>query len=858
MSMPDERPTNMSDTDDLKASAASGPLKEAQPPVALEPRQLRGTVALSAAELERAAADTGVQGPLGQERALDAIRMGIGIDAPGYNVYVCGLRTREERDSTLRLIAEKAATMPVPGDWVYVNNFRSPESPRAIYLKPGEGCELRDRMQELVNLVLEQLPKAFHREDFEQERAALRDKYNRRAQELFGSLEAHARERGFVIQSAPGGQVLFIPMIGGKAPESPEELSRLMGEMAEEEREKLAKRQGELQDELGSLMLRQQELMHDLVEEIRSIERNFATRLIAPAVTALKQRFLNPGVDAYLEEVVEHIVSHLDRFREAVQARGGDSGRSEPGDAQERFAEYRVNVLVDNSRLAGAPVVSEDAPTYRNLFGTIERWVDPMGRGMTNFTRIIAGSVLRSQGGFLVFDLEDAVVEPSVWRTLKRTFKTGRMTIETFEPFAFFSISGLKPEPIEVRNKVVVLGSRYLYNMLYFYDQDFAELFKVKAEMRPVVEAGAQAARHYASRIGTLVRREGLPEFDGRAVERIVEFGMRTAGDRALMVSAMEPADDLAREASYFARSEGAAKVSDAHVERALSERVLRLNFIEEEIRRLIANGTLVIRLEGRVAGEVNGLAVLDVGAYAFGRPSRVTAAVSVGRGGVVNIEREARLSGATHDKGVMILSGFFRSRFGQQHPITMTATLCFEQSYSGVDGDSASSTELYALLSALSGVALRQDLAVTGSVDQHGRIQAIGGANEKIEGFYRVCKAVGLTGTQGVLLPKANLANLMLEREVITAVEQGRFHIYPIETIDQGIEILTGIKAGEVDEPATINFLVAERLKQMAATLGKGEDGAETHFIHTPAPEPVPPAPPSPPKPPAAGRLDR
>jgi predicted ATP-dependent protease len=509
--------------------------------------------------------------------------------------------------------------------------------------------------------------------------------------------------------------------------------------------------------------------------------------------------------------------------------------------------------VVDNAGRSGAPVIVEDAPTYRNLFGTIERWVDPTGRSATNFTRIIGGSLVKAHGGFLLFDLDDAIVEPGVWKTLKRTLKTGRMTLETLEPFPFFMVSGLKPEPIEVATKVVVTGSPYLYNMLYFYDPEFAELFKVKAELRPVVDANAEAARHYASRVAALAKTEGLPEFDGSALARVVEFGMRQAGDRKRLLSVMEPIDDLAREAAYYARETNDTPVSARHVDRALNERILRLNFIEEEIRRLIAEGTLIVHLEGRQVGQVNGLAVLDVGGYSFGRPSRITATVALGQAGVINIEREARLSGSTHDKGMMILSGFFRQRFGQQLPVAITASIAFEQSYSGIDGDSASSTELYVLLSALSGVPLRQDLAVTGSVDQYGTVQAIGGANEKIEGFYRVCKATGLSGTQGVLLPRTNVVNLMLDSETIEAVANGRFHIYPVDTIDQGIEILTGVRAGTLEQPGTINHLVNARLHRMSDILRERRPPEENRGGLTagpsPAPGPPPPTPPGPPR---------
>ncbi len=838
----------MTDQPDRIENDGKGSAPKAAPPAReLSVAELRVTIPLDGAALERAAND-GMMELFGQSRALNAIRLAIGIDAPGYNVFVSGLRTRHERDSVMSLLNAKAATMPTPGDWVYVNNFKNPESPVAIYLEPGKGTELRERMDDLVSFVIEQLPKAFRREDFDKERAALRDKYNKRAQELFGSFEAHARERGFAIQSAATGHIIFIPMIDGKMPESPEALSKAMSAKTDAEREQLMRVQVELQDELGKLTLRQQEMMRELVDDIRSVERAFAARLVTPSVEELKQHFNNPAVDAYLDQVAEHMLSNLDRFREQSPEQPQMAPRPSVEEGA-RWFEYQVNVMVDNSGTKGAPVVLEDAPTYRNLFGTIERWIDPLGRSGTNFTRIIGGSFLKSHGGFLVFDIDDAAIEPGVWKILKRSLKSGRMTLETFEPLPFFSMSGLKPEPIEIHNKVIGLGGPYLYNLLYFYDSDFAGLFKVKAEMRPAVNADASAAANYAARVGTLARTENMPPFDASALARIVQFGMRMAGDRSRVLAMLEPIDDLARESAYFARAEGATRVSAAHVDRAIGERMLRLNFIEEEIRRLIANGTLVVHITGVGVGQINGLAVLDVGGYAFGRPSRITATVALGQAGVVNIERESRLSGSTHDKGIMILGGFLRSRFGQTHPLTMTASICFEQSYSGIDGDSASSTELYALLSTLSGVPIRQDIAVTGSVDQYGNVQAIGGVNEKVEGFYRVCKAIGLTGTQGVMVPRTNVDNLMLESETEAAIERGEFHIYPIDTIDRGIEVLTGVRAGTIDEAGTINYLVDQRLKSMADIL-RDRNVSETRVVQEPAQSPPLPKPPAPPEP--------
>ncbi len=838
----------MSQQNDTRREAPSS-----EPIPELKAQQLVPALPVEPSELERLAKAGDNAELFGQQRAIEAIKLATGIDAAGYNLYVCGPRTKAERELVMRLLRTRAGAMPTPGDWVYVNNFRNPQTPVAIYLKAGQGRELREQLGELVKYLSAQLPKAFRQEDFEQERVTLREKYNKRMQELFEKLEARARELGFAINTAPGGQIIFLPLFDGKPPQSPEDLTLKMNALSEEARARLAQAQDKLQQELGDLMRKQQEMMRDLFQDIQGIERAFASRLIAPAIELIKSRFDSPAVTAYVDQVAAHMLAHLDLFREhSPEGEPRSDGLPWPAAHKERagFAEYEVNVVVDNSSLSGAPVVYEPAPTYRNLFGMIERWLDPLGRVGTGFNRIISGSYLRAHGGFLVIDVEEAVIEPGVWQTLKRSLKTGLVTPETFEPFPFLGTSGLRPDPLEIRTKVVLLGGARLFDLLGFYDADFTRLFKIRAEIRPVSDATTDAARHYAARVAALVEHEKLTPFDGTALGRVVQFGMRLAGEQGRLLTVLEPIDDLVREAVYFAQQGGAATVRAEHVERALKERVLRLNYIEEEIRRLIAGGTLVVELEGSRVGQVNGLAVLEVGGYSFGRPSRVTATVALGQAGVINIEREARLSGSIHDKGVMILAGFLRSRFGQQQPLTVSASICFEQSYSGVEGDSASSTELYALLSALSGVPIRQELAVTGSVDQFGWVQAVGGINEKIEGMYRVCKTIGLTGTQGVMIPKANVKNLTLDEEVVKAVEEGKFHIYPVDHIDRGIALLTGLPAGTIDEKGSVNYLVAQRLRAMAEAL-RSRGQPETRVIHeieAPPPAPKPPGPPEPP----------
>jgi predicted ATP-dependent protease len=514
-----------------------------------------------------------------------------------------------------------------------------------------------------------------------------------------------------------------------------------------------------------------------------------------------------------------HVLNNLDDFKEASAQSMALPFLPSPRE-RDPYLEYEVNVVVDNAKTAGAPIVAESAPTYLNLFGTIERVVDRFGRVVTNFTRIKSGSLLRAHGGYLIFSLEDAITEPAVWKVLKRTLRSGRIEMETYEPFALFSASGLRPEPVKVNAKVIVVGSAFLYHLLYTWDDDFHELFKIRADFNPVMQRDQSHQLAYAHWVGELCNEEGLPHFDQSGVERLIEYGARQAGDRDKVLASHAAIGDLVREAAFWARQEDRQLVSARQVEKALASRVFRSNRIEEDIRELIANGTILVDIDGKKIGQVNGLSVMEIGGYAFGRPSRVTASVGMGQAGIVNIERESKLSGSIHDKGMLILAGFMRNRFGQNQPLALSASLCFEQSYGGIDGDSASSTELYALLSRLANIALRQDIAATGSVNQWGEVQAIGGVNEKIEGFYDVCRVVGFTGKQGVLIPASNVRHLILRSDVVKAVADGKFHIYPVKSIDEGIAILTSVFPHHKPGEETIDDAVAKRLKELAVGL--------------------------------------
>lgn len=763
---------------------------------------------------------------IGQERAEAALELGLGIPSRGFHLFVSGLTGTDKLNALRGWVAQHASQAPTPDDWVYVHNFAHPDQPRAIALPAGQGCRLQSAMHQLVKTLREELPKAFRQEAFDQEKNQLKDKYVTKVQDLHQSLEAQAKEKGFLIQPGPGGNFILIPIIHGKPIEKHEEFTSL----PEEEQKVIEHNRNALIKEIADFPSKQQNIMRAMAEDIRLVERRFGEQLLTPLLERVTQELSTSEVaeaaeaaeiKEYLAEVKDHIVDNLDDFKESEQAES-NLPFFPAGFARERdpFLEYEVNVVVDNSATTGAPVLVESSPTYLNVFGTIERVVDRNGRVVTNFTRIKSGSLLRAHGGYLIFSLEDAITESAVWKTLKRTLKSGRIEMETYEPFALFSTSGLKPEPVEIQVKVVVVGSPFLYHLLYSLDDEFRDIFKIHADFRQAMELDSPHVLAYGQWVAQLCQQEGLPHFDRSGVERLVEFGARKAGDREKVSASHAEIADLTRETAYWARKDNAQIVSARHVEQALQSRTFRSNRIEEEIRELITQGTILVDIDGRKVGQVNGLAVLQLGAYAFGRPSRVTASVAMGQAGIVNIERESKLSGSSHDKGLLILSGYLRNRYGQDKPLALSASLCFEQSYSGIDGDSASSTELYALLSRLADLPVRQDLAVTGSVNQWGEVQAIGGANEKIEGFFDVCRVSGLTGQQGVMIPAANVRNLILRADVIEAIEQGQFHIYPIRTIDAGIALLSGVAAGTTTEEGSVNMRVNQRLQELAAGL--------------------------------------
>ena len=749
----------------------------------------------------------------GQERALASLEMGLRVRHAGYNIYVCGL-TGTHRDQELAgLLRRFTADQPTPGDRVLVHNFRNPDRPRALYLPAGTGVKLRNDMRELIDDLRQALPKTFRDETFEEEKERLSEEFGGQGEEINRKLAERASQAGFALQPAPSGQILFIPLKEGRQM-TPEEIDAL----SEEEQADWRRRQRELSREVKSVLRQQQTLLRRLGRAVKDAERRVAGDVVTPLIEELIERYSYEDVRAYLREVQEHILEHLNAFQEQAPQPPMPflfGGATE----EESLLNYQVNVLVDNANSKGPPVIVEPWPTYKNLFGAVERMVDRHGKLVTNFTRVTAGSLLRAHGGCLVINLLDSLAEPLVWRALKDMLKTGQLEIEAYDPFALFTTSVLKPERMAIDTRVILTGPTDIFQLLYFLDEEFHEIFKIRADFG--FETDREPARqNFVAQVARIAKAEQLPPFRADAVVELLQHAARTVGDRRKLPSQWSALADTMREAAFWARKGGRNEVAAADVQEAIEQRSFRRNLIEAKIRELIRDKVLMVDVDGERVGQVNGLAVLNLAGYEFGRPSRITAVISMGTHGVIAVDREAKMSGKTYDKAVLIISGYLRHTYAQEFPLSLSASLSFEQSYSGIEGDSASVAEVLALVSALSGLPLRQDLAVTGSINQFGEVQPIGGVNEKVEGFFYVCREAGLTGQQGVVIPAQNVDHLILAREVVEAVEAGRFHIYPVRTLDEAIGALTGVKAGTVKEERTVHHLAAKRLQELAERL--------------------------------------
>jgi lon-related putative ATP-dependent protease len=758
---------------------------------------------------------------LGQERAIDAIRLSARIAHRGFNLFVIGPPGTGRRAAVENLLTEQAAERPVPPDWVYVNNFEAPHRPRALQLPPGTAQRLKLAMEALIDDLAVDIPAMFESEEYQTQRRAIEQEFGGRHETAFSEFVEHAKAQDVAVMRTPMGFGLAALRKGEVI--KPEVYDRLPGKERDEIDAKIAK----LQEELAEVLRAIPSLEREHRRRVEQLHAEMAERAVSVQIDEVLKAFSGIEViEQFLADVREDMIANAELFLAARQEAGAGPFPEVVAKVHKQppFDRYAVNVMVshENGPDAGAPLEFEALPTLGNLTGRIEH-ESQMGALVTNFTLIKPGALHRANGGFLVLDARRLLTEPYAWDALKRCLEQRAISIISLaERLSLMSTTSLEPDPIDLDLRVVLIGDRLIHALLVMFDPDFGELFKVQADFSEEVERTPEAQALFARMIAGLARRENLKPLDASAVARLLDEAVRHAEDAERISLKIGALDDILREADYHAGETGRDIVSAGDIEKAVAEAERRASRLRERVQSMTERGTILIDTEGAALGQINGLSVIDLGNYRFGRPSRITARVRVGSGEVVDIEREVELGGPLHSKGVLILSGYLSSHYALDVPMSLKASLVFEQSYGGVDGDSASSAELYALLSALSGVPLRQDFAVTGSVNQAGHVQAIGGVNEKVEGFFDLCAARGLTGSQGVLIPRSNVKNLMLRPGVVEAVREGKFHVVPVDTIDQGIGILTGMPSGERGPDGafpkkSLNARVEARLREFA-----------------------------------------
>lgn len=756
-----------------------------------------------------------LKGIIGQDRGTQAIRFGLKMREKGYNIFVSGNAGTGRSSFTNSIVKEFAKKKPIPKDWVYVYNFKKNDSPKALSLPPGCGRQFKEEVEGTIDNLKNLIPESFKSLEYESRRNDLIRIANQKKADLIKQLNEKSAEYGFIYTANDQG-IFSIPLKDNR-PMNEEEYHNL----TLEEREEMMKKYGELQlityDDFNKL----RELDEKLVQGIKDLDKKIAADLVHFDINRIRDRYkVNSKICSYLDELEEDILEHIDKFKKRPSDNPSIFDLTSDSDSN-FFIRYMVNLFIDNGNLKHAPIVNESNPIYNNLIGSIE-YKSKMGVLVTDFTQIKPGSLHLANGGYLIFQMREILNNPISWEILKRSLKTEEINIENQNKLLGLAVtSSLKPEPIPLDVKVIIIGDEYTYNILYRFDDDFRKLFKIMADFDVEMRKDSTTIRLMTEFISNHCKENNLKHFDKSAVARIVEYSSRLVEHQDKLSTEFNKIVEVFYEADFWAEEDDSPVISESHIQKAIEGKIYRSNKYEEKLNEMFEEGTILMDLEGERIGQINGLAVISSGEYSFGKPSRITASVYSGEEGIINIEREAKQSGSIHDKGVLILSGYLGSKYARNKPLAITIAIGFEQSYSIVDGDSASSTELYAILSSIAKVPLKQYIAVTGSVNQKGEIQPIGGVNEKIEGFYEICKRKGLTGKQGVMIPKQNVKNLVLKSEVVEAVRDGNFHIYAIEHIEEGIEILTGLEAGKPDEngeypEGTLNYLILKNLESM------------------------------------------
>lgn len=758
---------------------------------------------------------------VGQDRALSALKFGLGLRKPGYNIFVTGLSGTGKATAILDFIRRRveeqdaSGTAEVPPDLCYLYNFDEPDRPNAIAVPAGQGRVLRDRLDKLLEQVRTNLTNAFQSEEYQRLRKETLEAGQARAQELMEDAQSMAQEAGFMLRFSPAGMTL-VPLIEGK-PMTPEQFQ----ELTADQRKEISQREKPITDAVNEVGEKLRAIEREVGEKVAELDRQVAELVTNGSFETIEAEYHDA------KEIPDFLLALKTYTLTNVRTLLGDGDQSPfpfpmPGGQGDPFIVFRCNVIVDNSQAKGPPIVVEENPNYPNLFGRIERRAQ-FGAYLSDHTLLRGGAVHRANGGYLILNLMDIATKPGAWDGIRRLIRTGEVRIEDpTEQYGILTPQALRPEPIPVNVKLIVTGDPMSYFLLSAYDEEFWEMFKVKADFDFQIERTGENVSAYAGFVCSVCEKEKLAHFDAAAVARIVDYASRLVDDQEKLSARFGRLRDIIIEADYWRQHDsGPRLVTSEHVDRAIEQREYRLNLIEERLQEMIARGTLIIDKEGSVIGQVNGLSVLQLGDFRFGKPSRITARTFLGQRGVVSIDRESQLSGKIHDKGVLVLSGYLGSKYAHDKPLSLSASISFEQEYSPVDGDSASLAELCAILSSLAEVPIRQDLAMTGSVNQNGVVQPIGGLNQKIEGFHDVCRTAGFTGSQGVIMPALNKDNLMLRRDVVESVRNGQFHVYSVRTVEEAVELLTGVPAGERQEDGsypegTINHRVDARLREM------------------------------------------
>jgi lon-related putative ATP-dependent protease len=742
---------------------------------------------------------------IGQDRAVKAMNFGLRVKSKGYNIYMAGLTGTGKTSYAKSIVKKIAAEGHTPDDWCYVYNFSQPDYPRAISLPAGYGEKFVEEMDNMIEEFREEIPKTLDSEEFENKKREIGQNYQNQSNKMLQELDKWAKEKEFTIQRTSKG-VYLVPIIDGE-PADQQKLNSLPEEEAEEIQNKLP----EVQKEFDKVLRKIRNLEKQTFEEMEALEKEFVLSVVEPEIEKLKCKYeTNNKIKDYLDSVKEDIIDNLHILKKTEEDNNPLNSFLPVDKHEEFFKRYKVNLFVNNSNTKGAPVIIESNPTYYNLFGKIEG--KPQFATITmDFTDIKSGAIHQANGGFLIVYALDILKEPFAWDALKRTLQNEESNIENIgEQFKLYPTETIKPEPIPIKLKVILIGSTQIQQLLHHYDEDFRKLFKIKAQFDVEMEMSEENINKYAAFIASICKREKLPHFDRSGVASVVEFSSRLAGDQEKLSTRFNEVAEIIYESCAWATLQNSSIVTAKHVQHAIKEKEFRSNLLEEKIQEMIETGEILVDTEGKVIGQVNGLSVYELGDYSFGRPSRITARTFLGESGVVNIEREAKLSGKIHDKGILILSGYLGGKYAKDTPLTVAASICFEQNYSGVDGDSASCAELAALLSSIGEIPIKQGIAITGSLNQKGEVQPIGGVNEKITGFYEVCKVKGFTGEQGVIIPEQNVRNLMLKQEIVAAVNDNKFTIYSVKNIDEALELLTGMPASEIHQR------VQEKLNEM------------------------------------------